>query len=68
MVKVMVSLTLVNTNTDFEGEINLDGGIASSLYGIEETLGGTNTTLFAVGDQMTDGSKPGSFTHCIHSR
>ena len=49
---------LVNTNTDFEGEISLDGGIASSLYGIEETLGGTNTTLFAVGDQMTDGSKP----------
>ena len=26
---------LVNTNTDFEGEISLDGGIASSLYGIE---------------------------------
>ena len=49
---------LVNTNTDFEGEINLDGGIASSLYGIEETVGGTNTTLFAIGDQMTDGSNP----------
>ena len=49
---------LINTNTDFEGEINLDGGIATSLYGIEETLGGTNTTLFAVGDQMTDGSSP----------
>ena len=49
---------LINTNTDFEGEISLDGGIATSLYGIEETLGGTNTTLFAVGDQMTDGSSP----------
>lgn len=49
---------IINTGTDFEGEINLDGGIAVSLYGIEETLGGTNTTLFAVGDQMTDGSKP----------
>lgn len=49
---------LINTGTDFAGEINLDGGIASSLYGIEETLGGTNTTLFAVGDQMSDGSNP----------
>ena len=49
---------IINTGTDFEGEINLDGGIAVSLYGIEETLGGTNTTLFAVGDQMTDGSVP----------
>ena len=49
---------LINTGTDFAGEINLDGGIASSLYGIEETLGGTNTTLFAVGDQMADGSNP----------
>ena len=49
---------LINTGTDFAGEVNLDGGIASSLYGIEETLGGTNTTLFAVGDQMADGSNP----------
>jgi hypothetical protein len=49
---------LINTNTDFEGEISLDGGIASSLYGIEETVGGQNTTLFAVGDQMTDSSSP----------
>ena len=45
---------LINTDTDYEGEISLDGGIASSLYGIEETVGGQNTTLFAVGDQMTD--------------
>lgn len=49
---------LINTNTDFQGEISLDGGIASSLYGIEETVGGTNTTLFAIGDQMADGSSP----------
>jgi hypothetical protein len=49
---------LINLNTDFEGEISLDGGIASSLYGIEETVGGQNTTLFAVGDQMTDSSLP----------
>ena len=49
---------LINTGTDFAGNINLDGGVASSLYGIEETLGGTNTTLFAVGDQMSDGSNP----------
>jgi len=49
---------LINTNTDYEGEINLDGGIASSLYGIEETLGGQNTTLFQIGDQMSDASIP----------
>ena len=49
---------LINLNTDFEGEINLDGGIAVSLYGIEETLGGQNTSLFQVGDQMTDASIP----------
>ena len=49
---------LFNLNTDFEGEINLDGGIAVSLYGIEETLGGQNTSLFQVGDQMTDSSLP----------
>lgn len=49
---------LINTGTDFEGAINLDGGIASSLYGLEETLGGQNTSLFAQGDQMTDASLP----------
>ena len=49
---------LVNTNTDYAGAISLDGGIASSLYGIEETLGGQNTSLFQVGDQMTDASLP----------
>ncbi|UNH61322.1 baseplate wedge initiator [Synechococcus phage S-SZBM1] len=45
---------LVNIGTDFENEINLDGGIASSLYGIEETVGGQNTTLFQQGDQIYD--------------
>ena len=49
---------LVNTNTEFANAISLDGGIASSLYGIEETLGGQNTSLFQVGDQMTDSSLP----------
>ena len=47
---------LLNTGTDYENQINLDGGIASSKYGIEEELGGTNTTLFQVGDQIYDGS------------
>ena len=45
---------LINTNTDYAGQINLDGGIYNSLYGIEETQGGTNTTLFAVGDSILD--------------
>jgi hypothetical protein len=49
-------IDLINDNTEFENQINLDGGIASSKYGIEETLGGTNTTLFQVGDQLYDGS------------
>ncbi len=47
-------IDLVNTGTEFENQINLDGGIASSKYGIEETLGGTNTTLFQQGDQIYD--------------
>ena len=47
---------LVNTDTEFENQINLDGGIASSKYGIEETIGGQNTTLFQIGDQVYDGS------------
>ena len=48
---------LINTGTEFENQISLDGGISSSLYGIEETLGGTNTTLFQAGDQIYDGSQ-----------
>ncbi len=48
---------LVNTGTDFEYETSLDGGIASSLYGIEETVGGQNTTLLAIGDSIYDGSQ-----------
>ena len=50
-------IDLVNTGTDFENQINLDGGIASSKYGIEETLGGQNTTLLQIGDQIYDGSQ-----------
>ena len=49
---------LINTNTDFSGQISLDGGIYNSLYGIEETIGGQNTTLFQVGDQIKDASIP----------
>ena len=47
---------LVNTGTDYETEISLVGGIASSLYGIEETVGGQNTTLFQQADQLYDSS------------
>ena len=47
---------LVNTDTDYENEISLDGGVASSLYGIEETVGGQNTTLFQQGDELYDSS------------
>ena len=39
-------------------QINLDGGIYNSLYGIEETQGGQNTTLFQVGDSVKDASIP----------
>ena len=49
---------LVNTGTDFENQISLDGGIYNSLYGIEETVGGQNTTLFQVGEQIKDASLP----------
>jgi len=45
---------LINTGTGFDGQINLDGGIFNSLYGIEETQGGQNTTLFQVGDSVLD--------------
>lgn len=49
---------LINTNTDYENQIKLDGGIPSSLYGLEETIGGENTTLLQVGDQIKDASVP----------
>ena len=49
---------LVNTNTEYENQLNLDGGIYSSLYGIEETQGGTNTTLLQVGDSVKDANVP----------
>ena len=49
---------LINAGTDFEDQISLDGGIYNSLYGIEETLGGQNTTLFQIGNQIKDASIP----------
>lgn len=61
---------LVNTGTDYENQINLDGGIIlgepgetgrDSKYGIEETVGGQNTTLFQVGDNVKDGNIPFQF-------
>ena len=52
---------LINTGTTFENQINLDGGIYNSLYGIEETQGGTNTTLFQIGDNIKDASIPTRF-------
>ncbi len=61
---------LVNTGTDYENQITLDGGIIlgepnetgrDSKYGIEETVGGQNTTLFQVGDNVKDGNIPFQF-------
>jgi len=49
---------LVNTGTEFEFDTNLDGGIASSKYGIEEELGGVNLTLFQLADKVYDGGSP----------
>jgi len=56
---------LVNTGTDYENQISLDGGIYNSLYGIEETQGGQNTTLFQVGDSIKDGSIPFKFANIV---
>lgn len=49
---------LINSGTAFENQTFLDGGIPSTLYGIEETVGGQNTTLFVNGDQIKDSSQP----------
>ena len=49
---------LINTATDYASQINLDGGIYDSLYGIEETQGGQNTTLLQVGDNIKDADIP----------
>lgn len=49
---------LINTGTAFEGKIGLDAGNETTLYGIEETVGGQNTTLFVQGDQIRDSSSP----------
>ena len=58
---------LINTGTTFEDQINLDGGIYNSLYGIEETQGGQNTTLFQVGDSIKDGSIPFKYATVIEA-
>ena len=49
---------LINTGTTYENQINLDSGNPETLYGIEETVGGTSTTLFVAGDQIKDSSIP----------
>jgi hypothetical protein len=49
---------IINTATAFDNQISLDGGIYNSLYGIEETIGGTSTTLFQIGDGISDSSIP----------
>ena len=49
---------LYNTDTAYEDEVSLDGGLSSSLYGIEENTGGTNTTLFQVGEVIRDSTSP----------
>ena len=51
-------IDLVNTGTEFENDTSLDGGIASSKYGIEEELGGQNITLFQAADKLYDGNSP----------
>lgn len=58
---------LVNTDTDYVNQISLDGGIYNSLYGIEETVGGQNTTLFQVGDSIKDASLPFKFATIVES-
>ena len=58
---------LVNTSTDYANQISLDGGIFSSLYGIEETQGGTNTTLFQVGDSIKDADIPFKYATVVEA-
>ena len=58
---------LVNTGTDYANQINLDGGIYNSLYGIEETQGGQNTTLFQVGDSIKDAAIPTKFATIVEA-
>ena len=58
---------LDNANTDYANQISLDGGIFSSLYGIEETQGGTNTTLFQVGDSIKDADIPFKYATVVEA-
>jgi len=48
----------INTGTAYENQSSLDAGQPETLYGIEETQGGQNTTLFEEGDQIKDSSLP----------
>ena len=58
---------LINTGTVYANQISLDGGIYNSLYGVEETVGGQNTTLFQVGENIKDGSTPFKFAGVIEA-
>ena len=58
---------LINAGTAYANQISLDGGIYSSLYGVEETIGGQNTTLFQVGENIKDGSTPFKFAGIIEA-
>ena len=58
---------LVNTGTEYANQISLDGGLYNSLYGIEETQGGTNTTLFQVGDNVKDATIPFKYASIIQA-
>lgn len=49
---------IYNEDTAYENEIYLNGGVASTLYGIEENTGGSNTTLFTTGEVIRDASVP----------
>lgn len=48
----------INTGTAYENQTSLDAGQPETLYGIEETQGGQNTTLLETGDQIKDSSLP----------
>ena len=49
---------IYNEETAYEGEIYLNGGVANTLYGIEENVGGSNTTLFTPGEVIRDATQP----------
>jgi hypothetical protein len=49
---------IYNEETAYEGERDLNGGVSSTLYGIEENVGGSNTTLFTAGEVIRDATQP----------